>query len=83
MKNHYHYEQEALAAFSVADDAWNDELVHAYGAKACDMRYCSLGKGPEGSILRRIYDYRAKCFATWQSHKQAVLFQQCSAEVQS
>lgn len=48
--------ETAYAAFASADDAWQAELVNAFGKRASDARYMPEGKGHQGSTLRAAYD---------------------------
>ncbi len=83
MQNHHHYEQEALATYLLADEIWNAELQHQYGAEAQTMRYSALGKGVIDTTLRRIYNHRSRCFQHWQAAKQSNSQSHCGAAVQS
>ena len=57
---------EALSAFQAADDAWEAELVAAFGKDAAgDLRFTRLGRGDEGSALRRTYDARTAAHDAW------------------
>jgi hypothetical protein len=53
--------REALAT----DNAWQAELVKAFGKHAGDMRYQSPGKGDPGTALRAAYEARMAAQARW------------------
>ena len=54
-----------LRAFQVADDAWSALLQETFGKRAGNARYSDLGKGVEGSELRRLHDERMAAQAMW------------------
>jgi hypothetical protein len=54
-----------LKAFQDADDAWALELQRVFGKHAGDARYQLLGKGAEGSELRRLHDARLNAQTIW------------------
>jgi hypothetical protein len=62
--NAYPYTPE-LKPFQDADDAWGAELRRVFGKRSAEARYTDLGKGEEGSELRRLHDIRMAAQRRW------------------
>jgi hypothetical protein len=62
--NRFPYTPE-LKPFQDADDAWGEELRRVFGNRSAEARYSSLGRGEEGSELRRLHDARDAARAAW------------------
>lgn len=45
----------AYDAWQAADDAWHQQLVTEFGRDAGTIRYTEVGRGREGTELRRRY----------------------------
>jgi hypothetical protein len=54
-----------LKSFQDADDAWGAMLRRVFGKRSAEARYTSLGKGEEGSELRRLYEARTAAQSAW------------------
>lgn len=54
-----------LKPFQDADDAWSNELRRAFGKRSAEARYTDLGKGTDGSELRRLHDAREVARIAW------------------
>ena len=55
------------AALQSADDAWQDQLVTAFGSQAGDARYDERGRGEEGTPLRAAYEAREAARIKWEA----------------
>lgn len=64
--NHFPYTAE-LKPFQDSDDAWGAELKRVFGKRSAEARYTSLGRGEDGSELRRLHDVRQAAQSTWHS----------------
>lgn len=56
---------DKLAAFQAADDAWGDELRRVFGKRSAEARYTNLGKGAEGTEVRRLFEVRDRARTAW------------------
>ena len=56
---------EAHRRAQATDDAWQAELVKAFGKRAGDVRYTKAGEGEEGSALRLAHDARMVAQEAW------------------
>lgn len=57
---------ETTRAFTAADHAWSRELRSLFGKEAGDVRYTKIGRGAEGSELRRLHDARDAARVAWE-----------------
>lgn len=62
--NSFPYTPE-LKPFQDADDAWGYELTRVFGKRSAEARYTSIGKGEDGSELRRLHDAREAARVAW------------------
>lgn len=56
-----------LKAFQDADDAWDGELRRVFGKQSALARYTNLGKGEEGTAVRKLFEARDAARTAWLS----------------
>lgn len=54
-----------LKPFQESYDAWAAEVRRIFGDKAAHTHWTDLGKGEEGSTLRRLHDAREAARVAW------------------